>query len=413
MASTLQLYPSQILRSIEHAKKTSPGDKFGDSAFKIELSTLRTGKNSTKYINFLVNCLETAKFEPVVMKFMNLQIRAGIQPPVSDKRKFPGAKLSFSGTSTYQRKGPDGKMIVEEYGKAKIAIQKAFERLIAKAIVAKVFFHSKTNICSSIQFERIVDQNKGTKEDIEPIIRVDIPFNRGPDGQSIPLDEPPRCDIYDASKPIKNPVGNQFPFEQAKTDDGDTMKYKNLGQVLTFGSSCSGVDSQESICLSGQGISLPSKVTMLVVKRSKGRKPDPNAVFKADDLAAIGEAVVEDVKDPEELGNEAELGNADEFADITASIEKNGFEEDPELGVTTEVEEPVVAKPNAKAAAPAPAAPAAGSSTPAKAKPVAAPGPKAAATPVVKAPAKPMPKAAKAKLVPPPEEEDGEAEVDA
>jgi hypothetical protein len=339
------ILPSDVFEAIEYAKSKDPTDKFGDKAFEVDLGNIRPANNGVRYINFRIlkkryNAATKAvtwEFIPLNLKFMNLTTKARIHPPGSAKKKYPGARLQFAGSSKFTRaKSANSKEMVDElYGKAKIAIYNAFKRHMARLLKAQKIFNSKTNIASTIQTERITDEKTQKKEKLaDEIIRVDVPFDGETVGQQkvIKNDAPPKNDIYDATKRIENPKPKQFPFEKA-THEEKPLNYGNIGDFITAGSSCSGVDCMDSVCLSSQGISLPSKATLLVVKPSKGFKPVPTSVFKANEFDDMTGAAVEAPPEEEPAKTEQkETINPDEVGDLTGGVDQDTFDADDLAG---------------------------------------------------------------------------------
>lgn len=326
------ILPSEIFEAIGYAKQKDPTDKHGDGAFKLDYGNIRLGKQGgIRYADFDVlkkNKAGEWKYIPLNLKFMNLLTKAKIYPPNHEKKKIPGARLQFSGSSTYFDKGKE-----ERYGAAKIAIYAAFARIIKKLLNQKTINNGSNNkICSTIQTEAIIDEKtKATKKLDDPIIRVDIPFDSQQSGNQkiIKADASPKCEIYDACKKLKDIPKGQWPFERA-TFEKTPLNYTNIGEFITAGSSCSGVDCMNSVSLSNMGISLASKITLAVIKHSDGFKPQPTSIFSIDEFDEMAGATTETIEDPDVAKPSAPPVSipAGEAGDFTSDINPDNYDPD-------------------------------------------------------------------------------------
>jgi len=326
MSGVKFVYPSEVFAAIAEAKKRDPKDKNGDGAFRPGLSNIRIGKNGTRYMpwDILKKDPRTGRWDYVELnvKFTNLNTSANMYPPGHAKKKYEGARIQFTSKNAYYfRKvtGADGvvREVEEHYGKAKVAIYKAFVRILTKLLKEKKVNNGNTKIASSVQTERIVNealQEKAKLEEGGEIIRVEIPFNKTGEGAQAAIlsTEPPRCDIYDITRPKKDHKKEDLPFEKNTFLDDDEktpipVNYGNIHRYITYGSSCSGIDCMDSACFSGLGISLPSKTTLLTVKRSKGRKPEANSVFSMSEFDDMSNAAV--IEENPEAGDNLPTGD--------------------------------------------------------------------------------------------------------
>jgi hypothetical protein len=346
MQTAEPVYPTEVFAAIEEAKRRNPKDKFGDGAFRIDIANIRASKNGlTRYISFQILKKKPSgnwEYVPLNLSFMNLNTTARILPPGDAKKKYAGARLQYTmNRSTFKREG-----VEQKYGAAKEAIYDSFRRMISRLLQSGKLNNHNTKIASCIQTERVVDSLSQKKEKLEKgkeIIRVEIPFTKVTEGSvsSIAVTETPKCDIYDAEKKKKVlQKKDEFPLELAVNVDGSPLTYGNIHEFVTCGSACSGLDCMDSVCLSGQGISLPSKVTLLIVKHSKGFKPDPSAVFGMADLAEISIAdTVEEEDDNSAEGSvnkmskqlgaleiATENGTEEDFSDLTGGVNIDTFE---------------------------------------------------------------------------------------
>jgi hypothetical protein len=339
MTGVETVYPSQVIEAIAEARRRDESDKYGDKAFKVNLDNIRTGKNNVRYMEFQIMKKRPSgnwEYVPLNLFFMNLNTSAGIYPPGSDKKRYAGARLSIKmKNASFRRNDRE-----QNYGKAKALIYSAFRRIMQGLLKNQKVRNSNTKISSCIQTELIIDEKTLQKEKLKPgeeIIRMEIPFHKVTEGNvsNIALDESPKCDIYDAEKPDTRPKGEkEFEFLKATTPSGAAITYGNIHEFITAGSSCSGVDCMDSVCLSSQGISLPSKVSLLIVKRSKGFKPDPKSLFGAADIAAIGSASVLEGETEPKFGDDptadpvTETCEADQLDDLVDGLGADAFDTD-------------------------------------------------------------------------------------
>jgi len=285
--------PSEVFAAIAYAKKKDAADKHGDGAFRVKHDNLRPAKNDVRYAPFQIlkkGSGDKWDFVGLNLKFMNLNTVARILPAGHPEQKITGVRLTFKkSASTYNSNN-----VEEKYGEAKLAIYAAFMRHMKKLINSKTLNNTNTNISSTIQTKKLIDKVKKIKDDLEdPLIRVEIPFKSEQHGTTkvVKADEPPKCEIYDATKKLAQIKPGQFPFQYATIEDGP-LTYTNIGKFITPGSSVSGVDSMDSICLSNMGLSLPSKATLLIIKHSPGFKPDASVIFPVSEHDNISGAAV-------------------------------------------------------------------------------------------------------------------------
>src|SRR6185437_4193466 len=364
MSEIETIMPSQVLEAFEFAKKKDPKDVLGTKALNVKISSARS---VGKVMYFEVEILKKRSAEvwdyiPCNIKFMNINTISKILGPDDPKRKFPGVQLVFKGSSKFMintgRKDAKGVAIMraEEYGKAKIAIARAFKAIITEAITKGVIVNKP--ITTSVQFMRKETPTKEV-ELPEPIVRLSITFGEEESNKKeqksgqrtiLPTDIP-KCEIYDANKKIKENDPRYDPNEM----DYDPLKfefkgeifdltYENIGKVILPGSCVSGVDCMSSGNVSAMGIGLPSKATLLVVKASKGFKPIATKVFSREERESFAGGITIEEPEPEnggvyeeyqEPGSEIKAVKKDQFdeiikKDITEGVDPNAYEaEDP------------------------------------------------------------------------------------
>lgn len=348
MSAVIVISPRQVFEAIKYAMETNK-DKYGDSAFRINYNKIKPGSNGVKYCDFEILHKKDGKWEyiPLNLKLTNIITRSRILPPNDPKRKFPGVQLQFAHDSSYttilDKKDSEGKPIkyVEEYGKAKILIAKAFSRLMGDLLDKKKIFNKSTSISTPVQFQRTINE-QGEKADLDkPIIRTEIKMispddekDKDNDKKSNKKDKDispnatPLTKIYDVRKKIDESDPRYslecVNFEELKYEfDGKELPitYENIGKVILPGSSISGVECMSSVTFSNMGIGLPSKMTAILVKPSKGFKPDIVSIFSKSELNSMHETIVQDFAETDESENppgknEDNEKNIDYFKDI-------------------------------------------------------------------------------------------------
>lgn len=294
-------YPCDIFAAVQHAKKTNSQDKFGDEAFNLDVKGIRDGNNGTRWMTF--SCKKKMadgswKYLPLKLRTKNLRTAARIRTDEEKKDKgknFPGISLTFKGTSTFplRRKDPKSgkfKESTEEYGKAKVLIAKAFNRLMKKAIDSDAFFLENKKISLNVQMFRWIDKKVGKKEKLDdPPIRVSLPFEKH--DQSISKYATPTIEVKDANKPIKNKEGKIIGFQLAVDESGKPYNYTTIRDFIRCGSNTSFIEDLSGVCLSAQGASNPARIDgFLIVKKGTGNKINETDAYDADDFDDIAGA---------------------------------------------------------------------------------------------------------------------------
>lgn len=299
-------YPNEILDAIAYAKKQDPSDKFGDKAFQIELNP-REGNNNTKWMTMraLKNVNGKMEFKNLKLKVTNLKTTANIKTEEEKKamkgQDYPGINLTFQGLSTFTRqvRKASGEVVTvtEKYGEAKVAIAKAFGRIMKAAIDPsnpKRIYAKTPTIVLNVQLERLVDKNKGLKEKLDTaIIRVKLPFvvENGVIGKNAL----PAVDVFDAEVPralVDGKKTHDIPFAFALDDAGKPFDYTSIRGFLRCGSATSFIEDISGVCISSQGISNPARVNgFLIVKRSRGNRLLAHEVYDEDEFASMSGAV--------------------------------------------------------------------------------------------------------------------------
>ena len=355
--STDFVTPHQVLQAIEYAKKINKNDTNGDGAFRINFKRVKPGENGVSYLNFEVLKEKTGgKWEYVLLnlKFMNLITRSKLLAPDDPKRKLPGIQLQFAHDASYTsksgKKDKNGKDIIidEPYSKVKILIAEAFTRIIMSALAKEELYAEVNKISTSVQTTKKSDQPSGKRVKLdEPIIRTEIKFtnpdtgdktNNGKKENKIDPNATPKCELYDVTKPIpaSDPRYASQKFEVLKYEkDGELqdITYSNIRFVIPPGSSVSGIDCMSSVTKSNMGIGLPSKLTLGMVKPSKGFKPDPSTVFDMNDMGAMGDAQTVEIQETNEDDDNSDHENINKnaFDSITNTNTENipDYTDDP------------------------------------------------------------------------------------
>lgn len=324
MSSGPVVTPNQVLAQIELAKKLHPDeDNLGLAAFRINYDAARDPDMGVIYYPFEINLdsqLDSKKgWAPLNMKFKNMNC-GKILPP--KERKYPGVKLTYHGSTTYNDEVEvveDGKkvkkVVVQQYGKAKVAISRIQSKLCEKGLEEGLIDTKyKTVNTMGVQFERESQEGKKKVKVAlsDEVVRVDIPFVsvKGEDGKpTIKATAEPRCEIFDASRRLKDAKPNQLPYHKAEVPEGDKdakdkkykkLVYMNIHEFITPGSATSGVDGMNSVSVSKSGVGVSSKVSLLIVKPSTGRaKIDATKVFSAEEFNDFADAETKEEEEEE------------------------------------------------------------------------------------------------------------------
>jgi hypothetical protein len=300
------VYPSEVFAAIAEAKRRNPKDELGMAALEFKIDVLRQAKNGVRYfsVNILKRTSNGWEYVPLIVKLMNTCTVANIQPVGSEKKKFAAVSLTFKRSSAKFVRTVAGQPIDECYGDAIVAIYDIFEAAM-KRFKKTTKIHLANKIIRSAVQKSYKDSKTETLMPINPedyLIRVELPFNYTGEGNSryIKSDEPPKCDIYDVTRKEPKPKPGDLPFAKNTYKNGlktESLRYNNIHEFIKCGSSLSGLNDMSSGCLSSQGISLPSKITLLMVKPSQGRRPEAVKVFDASEFESISDA--QTLEDPE------------------------------------------------------------------------------------------------------------------
>lgn len=336
------VFPNEVIDAIKYARKKNPSDRHGDGAFKLGYNNIRNGNNGTRWMSlYILKKQPTGKWEHVPLLLRNINLRTTARIKTEEEKKeakqdYPGIYLNFNADSTYVRNLRKGHKVVgevvEQYGKAKCLIAKAFNRLAKAALKSGEFFQENQSVKLNVQFSRWTNKAKGQKENLEqPICRVKVPFEG--DNKNLTV---PRIPIYDVEKKDASKK-NAFPYELATWED-EPLDYHTIRKFIRCGSNASFIEDLSGVCLSSQGMSNPSKVKdFLMIKKGKGRRMDAEDVFDVDDFADIdgGTTVFVDEDDssetpetPEEAMEKIEAAEEQEFDDFADAL---NAEEDDEL----------------------------------------------------------------------------------
>jgi hypothetical protein len=345
------VFPSEILAAIAYAKKQDAADKFGDKAFQMEL-TPRDGNNGTRWLSLKILKNRGGKWEyiPLKLKVQNLKTTGNIKTDEQKKETkmdYPGITLSFNSESAFsrtERTAGKAREVVERYGDAKLAISKAFTRLMSAGLKSGAVYNENQVVKPNVQTTRWINKAKGEKETLEKaIIRVKIPFDS--DDQKISKGAIPKIILYDADKPRVAEPGKKLvgvPFEHAVDDEGAPLNYTTIRAFIRCGSATSFIDDMSGVCLSSQGASNPSKVDgFLIVKKSRGNKIQADDAYDQDEFAAMAGAETGNDVDPGAEGGDTETAanttqaNPADFDDVdvdeaAADAPADDAEETPE-----------------------------------------------------------------------------------
>lgn len=314
----ITIYPSDIEAARDAAIKIAPKDVKGYSAFRINLESKKQNKvGNTTYIPFEVNLGERG-WQKVIIKIVNNKhvgkindLEARIKGGVQD------CAVLFKGTDTYERTKTDPKTgakikIIENYGAVKEYICDTFMAHVRKYQAKGQFFSQTAKVIPNVKRTKEVKNPKTGEIKIEPIvpanINVGISFVDGTSTEAKKIRTTKfKTVILDATKEKKTVKPGEFPFEAAtveikiKGDDGsvasifEPINNGNIHQFLRGGSLITGFDDMSDVCISQGGISLPSKLSVAIVRQATMARVNANN-FNDDDYASIkgATAVVEE-----------------------------------------------------------------------------------------------------------------------
>jgi hypothetical protein len=230
----------------------------------IDYKRQRQSKNGkTKYQSVELLLPDGSK-QKLSLAFKNVALAGGIKP--KDEREYPQIKLLYRESS-----GGDSK-----FGAALIMIYDELERIIQ---------HGKdTGLikvkASQSMFRNIVQKTLDSGEELkDPMIRVHLPIRDNKAG----------------FKTIKIEKVNGKPKQVAVKVDED-----NVHEVFRSRTITAGHLNMDSLVYSGQGISVPCKVTVIVVKPAASIAPAVSDLLSQDELLAMA------CDDADEAGEAAE-----------------------------------------------------------------------------------------------------------
>lgn len=345
--------PSQVFEAIEYAKSIDSDDNLGIGAFQVKIKNERPANNNVRYYPFEIlkkDAKGNWSFVPLVLKFKNLVVKNKILAPDSPDRKFPGVNFTFDNDTKFTtdtgKKDKDGNPIIidEPYSAAKIAIDTIFRHLIKKLLNEEKIYNANHKTSTSVQIECADKDIKGKKNKLDnPIVRMEIKFedkkakenkskenptkNASAGNRTISSDAVPLCAIYDVEKRIPNsspkykPNGFNFEYLQYVSEKDNKkypITYENIGKVILPGSIISGTEDLSSVACSNLGISLPSKISILIVKKSTGySRNDPAAVFSEGDIKSFTD--FDDSNETDETSEEKVI--TDKFEELDDALD--------------------------------------------------------------------------------------------
>jgi hypothetical protein len=321
------IYPSDIEAARDAAIKASPKDVNGYSAFRIDVSKKTQNKaGNTTYIPFEVKLVDERGWQKVMIKFMNLKHVgkiSSIDERLKAKQKIMEVQLLFKADYTYERIATDPKTgaktkVIERYGAVKDYICKAYMAHVRQYKTKGVLFRKDDKIFPNVMHEKEKKDAQGniTIEKIEPAnINTKFEFVGVANGEtSENMKRDPKTKfktlILDATKPKKPSGAGDWPFELAmvekkiRGDDGSTassfvpIDNGNIHEFVRGGSLITGFDKMDSVVISTSGISLPSKLDVVIIKPATPVRANASN-FSEDDFASIaGAQAPEEIKDP-------------------------------------------------------------------------------------------------------------------
>lgn len=327
---TPSVLPSEILAAIAKDLKANPKNH-GDGAFRIDLKRIKkhvnAAKQETRYIPFEVNI--GGNWVPVAIKFQNVKTEGGIKPP--EKRKY-GPSLTFKKSTTFTRKDRSGKEIVERYGDAVVACNDAFTRIATKLVKDKELKNGKNNdVLEFVQKQRLSDP---TNKDSD-LVDMDDPIFR----PKLEVDNEGKFRVNQGIRDLRKKIPKdkrskgQLPYELATDEDGVPLNPNNVQNFIKMATPCFGVHDLSQSCCSPQGISVPSKIVLLMAKKPQGLKPTFDKHFGEDEMEEWGEVEAFEQEgeadgDDADAGEAAETGEAGEYGDLMDAVDEAASDAD-------------------------------------------------------------------------------------
>lgn len=330
------VYPSEVFAAIEEAKRRNPKDTLGVGALQFKLDALRSAKNGVRFFSVNILKFRAGKWEyiPLVMKYMNIPTVANIYENGHEKRKYAAVSLTFKRSTAKFMRGETE----EHYGDAIVALYEIFEHVMKQfKKTTKIALSNK--IVRSIVQKTYKDSKTEEQKNIDPaeyMFRVELPFNYSGEGQQryIKNDEPPKCDVYDTTVKVAKPKSGDLPFLKNAYKKGEQqlpLQYGNIHDFIKAGSCLSGLHDMRNACLSSQGLSWPGKMSLLVVKPSRGNRPEAAKVFDASEFGSMEDAETADVEDenetiPQESGEKEADVDVNALTEAADELEDESFE---------------------------------------------------------------------------------------
>jgi hypothetical protein len=328
------------MEAIEFAKAQNPKDVLGELAFKFVTEGARQNKDGgVTYYGWHVFAIvpkasPERKWYPTLMTIRNVNTHSNIK---YDNAK-PGVALQFRKTSVGNWT-IDGKKVDSLVGLCIHRMCACFLSIVKKKKDAGDLPDSK--IVVPVQEGKIDPKTKRVDPKQlfdDPIIRIKIDFPRN-ETKGIDNDAPPTCPIYDIEKPRpKNQVKPGEPaffiaeYKPSPLEEGQKPQYKNLAEIIKYGSAITGVIDFSTPTSSAMGISMGPRFNMIMVKRATGRAINVDDAFgdqlndlvdsaaiieNPDDADVTGKSVKDDIKDTrvntDDIGDVGGDGLDDEF----------------------------------------------------------------------------------------------------
>ena len=339
--SSSSIFPNDVLRAVEQAKKAIPEDVNGFSAFRIVTDQPKVIDKNTYYW-FEINL--DGKWRKIILKLENIRVCGRIQDLETIRKvgqNIADISLLFTGNSTFESLAKavydkeTGELTfeteVQEYGKAKCAISDAFVFHAAAFMASNPFVYSKYQTTPLVVRQRIITK-EGKKEAMvldSPNINVKIPFAKGTADADKKKPETKFDTDFSFVETYKNAQGLearrtvQATVSNPENPEGapEEITNKNIHLLFPPGSEVSGYESLLYVCEASTGrFSIPTKLKNIVINPfvsavSENSFSEMELAFIASRAGANNKQTeVVEVKQNMELHDDLDLGLENEEA---------------------------------------------------------------------------------------------------
>ena len=324
-SSAVEIYPSDVIKSVAIAIKKNPTDKRGYSAFRINFSDKYEAPNGrVTYYGFEIN-LYGKSWEKLRISVINFKHLGKIKPIIGDDSRsvlgYYDITFMFRSSTKFLRPNGLGKMVSEDFAKAFKFASDAFA------------FHAKkgqslNKLDPDFKILPAYKESKKVKKDgifviekfEDPPINVKIKFQKGTREEDRKLSHIGFMNkIFDAKK-FRETNNGGLEFEEA-TIGSDNMKLNNgnIHEFIKGGSLISGKINLGQVVESQDKISLPTsmlgEIYVKVPENAGGQNKFSNPLLHL--IAEAENIIEEEPTEVEYIDNKTpiaeDIGTVDEF----------------------------------------------------------------------------------------------------